>query len=83
VLLGNVDKNWIVRCSTGSLFPLIALGWKDILLSYKCRKCGNENITEYNVLHYPPYDKSILEVPEEVTQKRYADEDEWFFSRFT
>ena len=83
VLLVKVDKSWIMLCGVGSLIALIALPWKDLLLSYKCRKCGNENITDNNVFHYPPYDKSIVDVPAELTQKRYADTDDYGFSRFT
>lgn len=57
--------------------------WRDILISYKCRKCGNEHITDYNVLHHPPYDKSVVDVPDRYTQKRYIDDDVIGFSQYT
>jgi hypothetical protein len=57
--------------------------WRDIFLSYKCRKCKNKQIAEYNSLGYPPYDKSAIDVPDHLTQKRYIHEDVLHFSQFT
>jgi len=63
--LVRVDKSWILLCGVGSLIALAVLPWKDLLFSYKCRKCGNERIADENVLNYQPYDKSIVDVPTE------------------
>ena len=43
-------------------------------VSYKCKKCGNTNITFENVLHYPEYDKSILDIRYEETITVFTDE---------
>jgi len=59
------------------------LPWKDILLHYKCRNCGNTQISDYNVLHYQSYDTSVIDVPDQWTQKRYIDEDVTNFRQFT
>ena len=62
---------------------LLFLPWRDILLSYKCRKCGNTQITDYNALHYQPYDMRVVDVADRLTQKRYIDTDVAGFSRYT
>ena len=56
--------------------------WRDIYLHYRCRKCGNNHISPYNTKHYPPYDLSSLDVPDEQTQKRYIDESVLHFNQF-
>lgn len=44
-------------------------------LGYKCKKCGVTEITKNkNVLNYPDYDKSILDIPIEDTVKFVADD---------
>lgn len=80
VLLSALDKVWIACCAVMGL-P-IAMLWKDIFLSYKCRNCGNEHITDNNSLHYPAFDKHVVDVPDRVAQKRYLDEDVPGFSRY-
>jgi hypothetical protein len=40
--------------------------------SYVCRRCGSEPTTRYNTLGYPS-DIGILDVPGQLTQKRYLD----------
>lgn len=57
--------------------------WKDMLLRYKCRKCGNARITDYNSLHYQQNDESVVDVPDNLTQKRYIDTDVLHFHQFT
>jgi predicted nucleic-acid-binding Zn-ribbon protein len=83
MLLTMLDKIWILLFGVGILIALLVLPWKDILLSYKCGKCGNEKFADNNVLHYPPYDKSIIDVPAGSAQKRYVDKVESSFSSFT
>jgi hypothetical protein len=77
--LGN--KQWLM-----CMFPLgllaLFLPWKDILLKYRCRKCGNVHITDYNSLHYQSYDLSVIDVPDKLTQKRYIDTDVPDFHQF-
>jgi ribosomal protein L44E len=78
--LGN--KQWLM-----CVFPLgllaLFLSWKDILLKYRCRKCGNVHITDYNSLHYQSYDLTVIDVPDNLTQKRYIDTDVLHFQQFT
>lgn len=75
-------ENWL-PC----VFPLIMIAmfipWRDIFLKYKCRKCGNVHITDYNSLHYQSYDLSVVDVPDNLTQKRYIDTDVLHFQQFT
>jgi hypothetical protein len=59
------------------------LPWKDILLGYECGNCGNQQITESNVLHYQPYDRTVVDVAEELVQKRYVEEDVTGFDQYT
>jgi len=40
----------------------------------KCNKCGNRHFTKNNILNYQDYDRSILDVPYEITIKYYYDE---------
>jgi len=42
-----------------------ATGRGSLTIGHRCRKCGNTDITDRNVLNYPEYDKSIVDVPEE------------------
>ena len=56
--------------------------WRDIYLRYRCRKCGNNHISPYNTMHYPPYDLTSVDVPDEQTQKRYIDESVLHFNQF-
>ena len=82
VFLALGDKQWLV-----CLIPLgwlsLYLPWKDIMLRYKCRKCGNAHITTYNSLNYQSYDLSVVDVPDSLTQKRYIDTDVLHFQQFT
>ena len=36
---------------------------------YRCRKCGNIDITGDNVLNYPEEDRSVIDVPDRLTCK--------------
>jgi hypothetical protein len=45
-----------------------------LALGYRCKKCGNSHITYENVLGYPSYDRTVLDVPYEVTAKLYQDD---------
>lgn len=60
----------------------IFLPWRDIMLRYKCRKCGNTWITDTNSLQYKPYDISVIDIPDHLTQKRYVDTDVLHFQQF-
>jgi hypothetical protein len=59
------------------------LPWKDIMLKYKCRKCRNVHISDFNALKYTPYDLSQVDVADHQTQKRYIDTDVLHFQQFT
>lgn len=48
---------------------IVVIGAGAFPLGYKCRKCGNIEISKDNVLNYPDYDHSILDVPYEMTEK--------------
>jgi hypothetical protein len=82
ILLTVNDRQWLA-----CLLPLgwlsLYLPWRDIMLRYKCRKCGNVRITDYNSLHYQSYDVSVVDVPDNLTQKRYVDNDVLHFQQFT
>ena len=75
------SKNWL-SCVFPLMFISIFIPWKDILLKYKCRKCGNAHITNYNSLHYQAHDLSVVGVPDNLTQKRYIDTDVLHFQQF-
>jgi hypothetical protein len=75
------EKQW--WCLIPLTWLLLFLPWKDILLRYKCRKCGNAHITNYNTMHYPSYDSSVIDVPDRLAQKRYIDTDVLHFQQFT
>ena len=76
------DKQWLPCLIPIFLFSL-HLPWRDIFLRYKCRKCGNVHIAQNNSLHYQPYDLSVVDVPDHLTQKRYTDTDVVHFHLFT
>ena len=82
VLLTIKDAQWLM-----CIIPLGGLAsflpWKDIMLRYKCGKCGNDHITDYNSLNYQSYDLSVIDVPDYMTQKRYIDTDVLHFQQFT
>jgi|WetSurSiteA1Bulk_404760.scaffolds.fasta_scaffold74576_1 hypothetical protein len=82
VFLALHDKQWLMCLIPLGLLALF-LPWRDILLKYKCRKCENSQITDYNSLHYQSYDMSMVDVPDRLTQKRYIDTDVLHFQQFT
>lgn len=82
VLLAVDNKQWLICLIPLSLFAMY-LPWRDMLLKYKCRKCGNVHISDFNALHYQPYDLSVVDVPDNQTQKRYVDTDVLHFQQFT
>jgi hypothetical protein len=43
-------------------------------LVHICKKCGNLHISRCNVLNYPEYGQSVLDVPYEKTIKYYEDD---------
>jgi hypothetical protein len=75
-------KEWLPCLLPIGLFALF-MPWRDLLLRYKCRKCSNTKISDYNALHYEPHDKQVIDVPDRLTQKRYIDEDVPHFQQFT
>ncbi len=87
VLAGGVYLALSLQRWALCLLPLALLSmylpWRDIFLKYKCRKCGSTYFSDFNALHYPSYDKSILDVPDQLTQKRYIDESVLHFQQFT
>jgi hypothetical protein len=40
---------------------------------HRCKKCGNRDISLINVLNYPAYDLSVLDVPYKTTIKYYVE----------
>ena len=43
-------------------------------LGHQCKKCRNRQISMINVLNYPAKDRSILDIPYELTIKYYLDD---------
>ena len=82
ILLTVNDRQWLI-CLLPLGWLVLYLPWRDIMLRYKCRKCGNVHITDYNSLHYKSYDLSVVDVPNNLTQKRYIDNDVFHFQQFT
>ena len=82
VFLTLNNKQWLICLIPLGLFSLY-LPWRDIMLRYKCRKCRNVQITDYNSLHYQPYDLSVVDIPDDLAQKRYIDTDVLHFQQFT
>jgi ribosomal protein L44E len=82
VFLALKDRDWLLCILPLGLLALF-LPWRDILLRYQCRNCGNAQITDYNSLHYQSHDKTVVDVPDRLTQKRYIDEDVLHFQQFT
>lgn len=82
VFLALGDKQWLICLIPLGLLSLY-LPWKDIMLRYKCRKCGNIHITDFNSLHYQSYDLRVVDVSDDLTQKRYIDTDVLHFQQFT
>ena len=76
------NRQWFLCIIPFGLFALF-LPWRDMLLKYKCRNCGNIQITDYNSLNYQSYDISIVDAPFKSTQKRYIDADVPHFQQFT
>lgn len=82
IFLALNDKQWLV-CLLPLAWLALYFPWRDVMLRYKCRKCRNIHITDYNSLQYKPYDLSIVDVPDSLTQKRYIDTDVLHFQQFT
>lgn len=80
-LVGN-NRQWLICLLPLGLLALY-LPWRNMLLRYKCRKCGNVRITDFNSLHYRAYNLSVVDVPDHLTQKRYMDTDVLHFTQFT
>jgi DNA-directed RNA polymerase subunit RPC12/RpoP len=75
------DWRWYL-CLVPILFIGQYLPWRDIYLRYRCRNCGNKYISDFNKLQYPAYDKSIIDAPDHLTQKRYIETDVLHFHQF-
>jgi hypothetical protein len=80
----------LIMRDSQSLLCFIPLGliglfipWRDILLSFRCRKCGNSQVTRYNALHYEAYNTDLVDVPDQWTQKVYIDSDFPAFWEYT
>ena len=83
LILQNI-KEWLGCLFILSFFAFfVSFSWRDFMLRYKCRKCGNVRITDYNSLNYQPYNLSVVDVPDYLTQKRYIDTDVLHFQQFT
>jgi len=65
----------LLKCLLPLSLGALALPWKDMLLKYKCRQCGNTRISSSNTKNYPAGERSVVDVPEDRAQKRYMDED--------
>ena len=54
---------------------LLFLGMTGVLaLGYRCKKCGRIHTSMDNVLNYPEYDRSVLDLPYEAATKLYRDD---------
>jgi predicted nucleic-acid-binding Zn-ribbon protein len=74
VLAWILAHNWIL-CSVifvVGLILFIIFGPEYVQEKFlKCKKCGNEHITNSNVLHYAANDESVLDVPKELIVIKY------------
>lgn len=82
VFLSSENTQWLMCLVPLGLISLF-LPWKDIMLKYKCRKCRNVHISDFNALKYQPYDLSQVDIADGQTQKRYIDTDVLHFQQFT
>ncbi len=66
---------WLCLCIVICILVFRYL-WGDV--NYVCRKCGSVPTTDYNTLGYPS-DMGILDIPNQLTKKRYQDYfPEWY-----
>jgi hypothetical protein len=68
---GALPGAWCVCVGTALLFVSFT---GVFTLGHHCEKCGNRHITMDNVLQYPAYDRTCLDVPYETTIKYYMDD---------
>ena len=62
----------VVLCFAVQLWFLSAA--EAFTVSYKCKKCGNTSFTIENVLQYPEYNESVLDIPYDRTVTFFTDE---------
>lgn len=77
IMLAVVRKNapgTIVMAGILVVFTMIFTSDTFRHRSHFCGECGNANITRDNVLKYPEYDRSILDVSYEATIRFYCDD---------
>jgi hypothetical protein len=65
-----IAHNWIICCVLAVFAGITFLGTTHGKY-LKCKKCGNEHITDANVLHYSDNDESVFDVPNELIIKRF------------
>ena len=65
-----VRFNWALSCLVG-IVGVIAVAIGSPKTFRRCKKCGNEQITESNVLNYPEGDTNVVDVPDSEIIKHY------------
>lgn len=70
---------FLLLYSSQNIMSLLLLFWVFLFihplgafdLEYKCKKCGNWNISLSNTLNYKECDRGLLDVPYKSTKKKY------------
>ncbi len=76
---GVASRDTYDKCGTFALVGVAAISlWRFSSDGFKhryhiCRKCGNTDITRSNVLNYPADDRSVLDVPYDMTIRYYVE----------
>ena len=74
-LATSVITLWLTHNWTLCLIPPV-IGWLIFIGTIrgtylKCKKCGNDEISSANVLHFAANDTNVLDVPDELVIKEY------------
>lgn len=70
-LAALLKPSWIIASLIG-IIGVIAMLWGVPKTSLKCSKCGNEHITDQNVLNLCGDDRSVIDAPDELIIKHYT-----------
>jgi ribosomal protein L37E len=73
ILVGAIlTHTWLLACLliVPGFLALAAASPRSLL---KCRRCGNESISDANVLHYPLDDRTIFDVPDSLIMARVVE----------
>jgi hypothetical protein len=66
-----LTHNWIL-CAVPIVIGLLIFVCIDRTTHLACKKCGNNNITDINVLNYQANDFSVLDIPDALVVKEYV-----------